>query len=136
MSDPTKQENYYKDRVGDMFIGPARVRVRAAFSASGATVTVSSTRRQSHQCTITGASGSYAIAGLPQGKEYHVADISMAPPTGTQLVNQANVLSSSLSPSTGALTFKTRRSDTGAEAAPADGAEVFITLDVETGVYS
>lgn len=134
--DPTQQENYYKDRVGDMFIGPARVRVRAVFSSSGAVATVSSTRRQSHQCTVTGATGSYAIAGLPRGKEYHVAGISMAPPTGTQLVNIANVLSSTLDPAAGTLTFKTRRSDTGAEAAPADGAEVFITLDVETGVYS
>lgn len=135
MSDP-QGVNYHFLPAGEMFARPLRCRVRATFSASGAACTVSSTRRQSHQATITGDTGSYAIAGLPQGGDYHVVGVEIAPPTGTQLVCIANVLAASLDAAAGTLTLKTRRSDTGAEADPADDTEVFITLDVETGVYS
>ena len=134
MGDPTSQVNYYKDRVGDMFIGPIKVRIRATFSASGATVTVSSTRRQSHQVTITGSAGTYAVAGLPQGKDYHPVAVEMNPGTGTKLINLANV--SAFDAAAGTLTFLTRLSSTGAVTAPADDTVVYITLDVETGVYS
>jgi hypothetical protein len=75
MAEPTATSQYYFERPGSMMIRPIKVQVRATFSASGATVTVSSTRRQSHQATITGASGTYAVAGLPghyhPGKDYH-----------------------------------------------------------------
>ncbi len=134
MSDPTKQETFYKDRVGDQFIGPTKVRVRATFSASGATVTVSSTRRQSFQCTITGASGTYAVAGLPTGREYHPGSFEMNPGTGTKLVNLANV--SAFDSTAGTLTFLTRQSSDGAVTAPADGTVIYFDIDVETGVYS
>jgi hypothetical protein len=132
MADPTKTENYYFGGVGDMFIRPIRVRIRATFSASGATVTVASTRRQSHQATITGASGTYAIAGLPGGREYHPVSVEMNPGAGTQLVNLANV--SAFDSQAGTLTLLTRASSTGAVTAPADGTVVYLTLDVETGV--
>jgi hypothetical protein len=134
MADPTRQENYYKDRVGDMFIGPAKVRIRATFTASGATVTVSSTRRQSHQATITGSAGTYAVAGLPRGADYHPVSVEMNPGTGTKLINMAQV--SAFDAAAGTLTFLTRQSSDGAVTAPADGTVVYLTLDVETGVYS
>jgi hypothetical protein len=134
MAEPTATKDYYFEKPGDLFIRPITVKVRGTFSASGATCTVSSTRRQSHQATITGATGSYAVAGLPTGKDYHVVGCEILPPTGTQLVCIANILAASESASAGTLTLKTRRSDTGAEAAPADGAIIEFTLSVETGV--
>lgn len=134
MSDPTLQENYHFEKPGDQFIRPLKVRVRATFSASGATVTVSSTRNQSHQATITGSAGTYAVAGLPRGRDYHVAGVHLNPGTGTKLINLANV--SAFDASAGTLTFLTRTSNTGAVAAPADDTVVYLTLDVETGVYS
>lgn len=132
--EPTATSSYYFGGVGELFVRPILVRVRATFTASGATCTVSSTRRQSHQCTITGAAGSYAVAGLPTGKDYHLIGCEVAPPTGTQLVSDVNILAASLSASAGTFTLKTRTSSTGAEGAPADNTEVFITLLLETGV--
>jgi hypothetical protein len=134
MPDPSGQQDYYHGPVGDLFIRPQRVRVRATYSTSGPTWTVSSTRRQSHKgVTITPSTGSHAVAGLPRGSDYHVAGCEILPPTGTQLTNVANALI--FDASAGTLTFKTRRSDSGAEAAPADGTVLHLTLDVETGVY-
>lgn len=134
MADPTKTENYYFGGAGDLFIRPLKARIRATFTASGATVTVSSTRRQSHQATITGAAGTYAVAGLPMGKDYHPVSIEMNPGTGIKLINLANV--SVFDAGAGTLTFLTRQSSDGAVTAPADGTVVYITLDVETGVYT
>src|SRR5688572_28477768 len=116
MADPTKTENYHNVPVGDMFARPIRCRVRATFSASGATVTVSSTRRQSHQATITGSAGAYSVSdtvcsygrqspeatitgspgaysepGLPQGAGYHVAAIHTVTPGASASVIPANV---------------------------------------------
>lgn len=133
--DPTKQEHLHQQPVGDAWIRPAKVRIRATFSASGATVTVSSTRRQAYPGVgITGSGGTYAVAGLPQGADYHPVGVALNPGTGTKLINQANV--SAFDAGAGTLTFLTRRSDTGAVAAPADDTVVYITLDVETGIYS
>lgn len=133
--DPTKQEHLHQQPVGDAWIRPAKVRIRATFSASGATVTVSSTRRQSYPgVTITGASGTYAVAGLPQGADYHPVAVLLNPGTGTKLINQANV--SAFDAGAGTLTFLTRQSSDGAVTAPADNTVVYITLDVETGIYS
>lgn len=145
MSDPTKQENYHVQGVGDMFARPIRCRVRAAFSASGATVTVSSTRRQSHAATITGSAGSYSVAGLPQGRDYHLAGIHLVNPGAAASVFTTTV--TAFDAAAGTLSFITRQiaydgSEAGAAvatsaaAAPADNTEVHITLDVETGVYS
>jgi hypothetical protein len=133
MAEPTATSQYYFERPGSMMIRPIKVQVRATFSASGATVTVSSTRRQSHQATITGASGTYAVAGLPTGKDYHPVSVEMNPGTGTKLVNIANI--SVFDAGAGTLTFLTRQSSDGAVTAPADGTVVYLTLDVETGVY-
>lgn len=132
--EPTATSQYYFEKPGDMFIRPVHCRVRATFSASGATVTVSSTRRQSHQVAITGSSGTYAVTGLPTGKDYHPGAFEMNPGTGTKLVNLANV--SAFDAGAGTLTFLTRQSSDGAVTAPADGTVVYFDLDVETGVYS
>lgn len=134
MAEPTGQVNYHVQGVGDMLLRPIRVRVRATFSASGATVTVDSTRRRSHQATITGASGTYAVAGLPRGQDYHVVGVHMNPGTGTKLINLANV--SAFDAGAGTLTFLTRQSSDGVVTAPADDTVVYITLDAETGAYS
>jgi hypothetical protein len=144
VSDPTKQENYYFEKPGDMFVRPLDVKVRAAFSASGATVTVSSTRRQSHPATITGSAGSYAVAGLPQGRDYHLKSIMLMNPGATASVFLADV--TAFDSQAGTLSFVTRQIAydgsqagaavaTSAAAAPANGTEVFITLEAETGVY-
>lgn len=136
MPDPTKQGLFHDEPIGELFSNPIDVRIKATFSASGATCTVSTTRRQSVPgVTITGASGSYAIAGLPTGQDYAVMGCEILPPTGTQLVNIANVLAGTPSASAGTATLKTRRSDTGAEAAPADNTEIHITLRLESGAY-
>lgn len=132
--DATKQEQFYFEKTGDMFIRPIKVRIRATFSSSGAVVTVSSTRRQSFPATITGSAGTYAIAGLPTGREYHPGAVHLNPGTGTKLINQANV--SAFDSTAGTLTFLTRQSSDGAVAAPADNTVVYLDLDVETGVYS
>lgn len=137
MADPTKQSLFHDEPLGELFANPMDVRIKGVFSSSGAVCTVSSTRRQACPgVTITGATGSYAVAGLPTGMDYAVLGCEIKPPTGTQLVNIANILAGTPSASAGTATLKTRRSDTGAEAAPADGAEIEITLRLETGVSS
>ena len=128
-------EKYYFGGVGDLFVRPLKVRVKLTFTNSGATVTASSTRRQSHPgVACTGDTGSYAITGLPTGSDYHIEGCELVPPTGTQLTNIANVLS--FDASLGTMTVKTRRSDTGAEADPADNSVLYLTIGVETGLPS
>lgn len=126
---------YQYDVPGFLFVNPLFVFVRATFSSSGATVTVSTTRRQAHKgCTITGASGDYDVAGLPTGRDYHLVGIEMTAADGTVAANKATIETGSLSASAGTLTFQVRTDATGAEAAPADGAEVFITLVLDQGI--
>jgi hypothetical protein len=143
--DPTQQENYYFEKPGNMFLRPLDVKVRATFSASGATVTVSSTRRQSHQATITGSAGSYAVSGLPRGRDYHLKGIALMAPGATASVFHADV--TAFDAEAGTLSFITRQIAydgsqagaavaTSAAAAPADNTQVFISLEAETGVYS
>lgn len=136
MADPTKQESLHQQPFGETFFRPALVRVRGLFSASGATFTPSSTRRQSFPgVTLTGDTGSYAIAGLPRGQDYHVMGCELAPPTGGQTSCDANILAGSLNAGAGTATLKIRNSTSGAEADPADGTELFLTILVETGAY-
>lgn len=126
---------YYDGRVGNLYLRPLTCKVVATFSSSGAVVTVSTTRRQAHPGTlITGASGTYAVTGLPVGSDYHVVGVHMNPGTGTKLINMATV--SAFDASAGTLTFLTRQSSDGAVTAPADATIVFLTLEVETGAGS
>ncbi len=130
-------KNYHFVPVGDMFAAPLRCRVQGVFSSSGATCTVSTDGRKSQVgATITGASGDYDVAGLPRGKAYHVVGCSLLCADGTVEPCIATVQAGSLDPENGTLTFQVRGSTAGAETAPADGTEVHITLDIETGIYS
>jgi hypothetical protein len=129
-------KNYHNVPVGDMYLRPLRVRVVGTFSASGATCTVDTSGRKSQVgALIAGASGDYDVTGLPRGSAYHVVGCTLLPADGTALTCVATVQANSLAPTAGTLTFQTRRSDTGAEAAPADGDVIHLTLDVETGAY-
>lgn len=145
MAEPTGTLAYYFERIGQMFIRPIDCKVRGTFSASGATCTVSSTRRQSHQATITGSAGAYSVAGLPRGRDYHVKGIHLVAAGATAAVFVASVVA--FDPEAGTLSFITRQiaydgSEAGAAvatsaaAAPADNSQIFISLDIETGVYS
>lgn len=136
MPGPTKQDLFHDEPIGELFSNPLDVRIKGTFSSSGATCTVSSTRRQSCPgVTITGSAGSYAVAGLPTGQDYAVLGCELLPPTGTQLVCIANLLAGTPSASAGTATLKTRASNNGQETAPADGTEVHITLRLESGAY-
>jgi hypothetical protein len=132
---PNNDDKYYFERPGDLFIRPLNVKVRATFSSSGAVVTPSSTRRQSHPgVAITGSGGTYSVTGLPTGSDYHVKAVELNPGTGTKTVCIANV--SAFDASAGTMTILTRNCTSGAVAAPADSTELFLALDVETGAPS
>lgn len=133
MAEPTATSQYYFEKPGDIFVRPVTIRVRATFSSSGAVVTVSSTRRQSHPVTITGSSGTYSITGLPQGRDYHIVGQEMQPPAGTQAVTEATL--SAFNSQAGTATLLTRSTADGSVAAPADTTVLFLTIDAETGVY-
>lgn len=135
MADPNGL-NYHFVPAGDMYARPLRCRIVGTFSDSGATCTVSTDGRKSHVgAAIAGDTGDYNVTGLPVGSAYHVVGCTLLVADGTALTCIATVQADSLDPSAGTLTFQTRRSDTGAEADPADGDVVHITLDIETGVY-
>lgn len=139
-------KNYHFVPVGDMFARPVRCRVQATFSASGATVTVSTDGRKSQVgAAITGSAGSYAVTGLPRGSAYHVVGVHLVGVADAGTVSQATV--TAFDASAGTLSFLTRASlydgdatgdpvaATGTAAAPADTAQIHLTLDIETGVY-
>jgi hypothetical protein len=126
---PADLRSYYFERVGSLFVNPTLIFVRATSSASGATWTVSTTRRQSHPVVITGSSGQYSITGIPSTTEIHGIGIALVLPSGTELVNQ--VTFGAVSPSTGTLAFVTRNSSSGAAAAPTDGTVLYATLMIE-----
>lgn len=136
MADPTKQNLFHDEPLGELYANPLDVRLKGTFSAAGATCTMSSTRRQSVPgVTITGAAGSYAVAGLPTGQDYSILGCELLPPTGTQLPCIANFLAGTPSASAGTATLKIRKSSDGTEVAPTDGTEIHITLRLESGAY-
>jgi hypothetical protein len=138
--------NYHFVPVGDMFARPVRCRVQATFSASGATVTVSTDGRKSQVgAAITGSAGDYDVTGLPRGSAYHVVGVHMVGVADAGTVFQADV--TAFDASAGTLSFLTREIGysgaeagaavaTGDAAAPPDTAQIHLTLDIETGVYS
>ncbi len=124
---------YQYDVPGFLFINPLVVLVRATFSASGATVTTSATRRQSHPgAAITGDTGDYDVTGLPTGRDYHIVGCEMTAADGTVLVTHATV--QEFDASAGTLTFQTRQTSDGAETDAPDNSQVFITLLVDQGI--
>lgn len=123
-------EKYYFGAAGDIMVRPLRVRLRGTFTASGATVTMSTTNRQSHPGALcTGSAGTYNVTGLPVGKDYHIVGIHVNPGTGTKLINNAAV--SARDSTAGTLTFLTRQSSDGAVTAPADNTTFELTMDAE-----
>lgn len=141
--DPTGTENYYFEKPGDMFIRPLDVKVRGSFS-SGA-LSISATRRQSHQATPGGSAGSYTLSGLPRGRDYHIKGLQLVAAGATASVFVGNVVA--FDAEAGTLSFITRQiaydgSQAGAAvassaaAAPADNTQLHLSLEVETGVYS
>lgn len=144
MSDPTKQENYYHGPVGDTFIRPTNVRLRASFSSGAATL--STTRRQSAPgAAISGSAGSYSVTGLPTGSDYHIKGCALVLAGATPTVFHADV--TAFDAGAGTLSFVTRQIGydgsqpgaavaTSAAASPPDNSQIHISLDVETGVYS
>jgi len=138
--------NYHFVPAGDMFARPLRCRVQATFSASGATVTVSTDGRKSQVgAQITGSAGSYAVTGLPRGSAYHVVGVHMVGVADAGTVFIPTV--TSFDAEQGTLAFLTRASlydgdatgdpvaATGTAAAPANSSQIHLTLDIETGVY-
>lgn len=133
--DPTGQGFYRRQRIGSTASNPLLVCIQATFSASGATVTVTTTgagARMSHPgAAISGASGDYDVTGLPIGGVYHVLGCELLVADGTADVNRATVQADSLDPAAGTLTFQTRQGSDGAETAPADDDVLHLTLLLE-----
>lgn len=134
MSDPSGQGSYHDEPVGTLYLDPIECLVVATFSASGATVTVTSSNHASHPgAAIAGASGDYDVTGLPRGQQYHVVGCNLLCADGTVEPCIATVQAGSLDPAAGTLTFQVRGCTAGAETAPVDGTVVHLTLKVETG---
>ncbi len=127
-------ELYYDGRIGDLYIRPILCKIVATFSNTGATVTVSSTRRQSHPgAAITGDTGAYTITGLPVGSDYHIVGMCMQLVTAANAIGTANV--TAFDPAAGTLAFSTKTAGA-AETDPEDLAKIYITLEIETGAPS
>ncbi len=127
-------EDYYFSPVGDQFLRPIRVRLRATIAAGGATITKSSTRRQSDfDAAITGSNGTYTLTGLPKGADYHICSVELVCATTPQTVWGANV--AVFDASAGTMTVVTRITTTGVITPPVSAADLHLSFDVETGAY-
>lgn len=139
MADPTGQNFYQNEPVGTRLLNPLDCHVVATYSTTGPVWTASTTARRSHPgaaIAVAGA-GDYDVTGLPRGVQYVVLGCEILPPTGTLVTGiKANVRAASLDPSAGTLSIDTRRTDSGALAAPSNGTELHLTLRVETGNYT
>jgi hypothetical protein len=124
-------EDYYFDRIGTTWIKPITVRIRLSFS--GGAPVKSTTRRQSDpDCTVaTGGTGVINFTGLPKGIDYHVDSVQLIDSAATaRQFPEVTAFSSTA----GTMTI-TVKAAAGTAAAIADTASMFITFDVETGVY-
>lgn len=126
-------EKYYFERLGSLWIRPITVRLRCTFSGGTGIIAKSTTRRQSDpDAVIAGSAGAYTITGLPKGTDYHLTGLVL---TSGAAVQQLTV-DATFSASAGTMGLVTRTDIAGGAAAtPADTATLFITFDVETGVY-
>lgn len=137
MADPTKQERYYDCKVGETFIRPIIVRLQATFS-SGVATKDETRRRSDPNITIAKSStGNYAIAAIPLGADVHVLGCHLDPGADNPADTDAQLgapRSFSATAGTGIVLFT--RPDTGALADPPDGSRLYLTLEVETGLYT
>jgi hypothetical protein len=124
-------EDYYFDRIGGVFIKPITVRLRLTFS--GGAPIKSTTRRQSDpDCIVaTGGAGIINITALPKGSDYHIDSIMLTDSAATAR-QTAEVTAFNAGAGTMTITVKAAA---GAAAAIADTASMFVTFDVETGIY-
>jgi len=128
-------QHYYFERIGDVWADPVEAKLQATFSSGVATVDTSTT---DPGLTLTrDTTGDYDVAGLPRGRRVHVTGCYIDPASdtpATTTVKAALPRSFNATAGTGKVLFY--RGDTGALADPADGMRVFLTVKVETGVYS
>lgn len=131
----TGQEQYKQQRLRTRLLTPMDVHLVATYSTTGPVWTVTSDRRSHPGAAIAVAgAGDYDVSGLPIGQNYVVVGCEILPPTGTLVTGiKANVRAGTLDAATGALSIDTRRTDTGALAAPSNATELHLTLRVETG---
>jgi len=127
-------EDYYFDRIGGTLIKPITCRIKCTFSGGTGVIAKSTTRRQSDpDTTISGSAGTYTITGLPKGSDYHFSGLIIMSGAAVQ---QLTCDVTAFSPSAGTMTLVTRTDVAGGAAAtPADTASLFITIDIETGIY-
>jgi hypothetical protein len=127
-------EKYYFESPGDLFVRPITVRLRCTFSGGTGIIAKSTTRRQSDgDAVISGSAGTYTITGLPKGGDYHFTGLVLMSGAAVQ---QLTCDVTAFSPGAGTMTLVTRTDIAGGAAAtPADTATLFVTFDVETGVY-
>lgn len=131
---PQTAENYYFGPRGDLFLRPVAVRLRATIAAGGATITKSTTRRQSDPgAAVAGSAGTYTITGLPKGADYHITSCELVNATTTQTVFCANV--ATFDATAGTMTVVTRVGSTGTVGAVVAAADLHLSFDVETGAY-
>jgi len=130
--------DYRQQPVETLLVDPRDIHVVATYSTTGPVWTVSTAARRSHPgsaIAVAGA-GDYDVSGLEKGGAYVVLGCELLPPTGTLVTGiKANVRAGSIDASAGTLSIDTRRTDTGALAAPSDGTELHLTLRVEPAVY-
>lgn len=133
-TDPTGQGYYRDEPVGTTQLNPLRCTVVATYSTTGPVWTVSSDRRTHPGAAVAVAgAGDYDVSGLVRGTNYLVTGCEILPPTGTLVTGiKANVRAASLDAAAGTLSIDTRRTDSGALAAPSDGTELHLTIMVET----
>lgn len=125
-------KNYFQDRLGSILLNPSLVTVEAVITASGATITKTTTgRRSDPDTTVAGSAGTYTLANLPRGRAYIPLKPHTNPGTGTQLVCDANI--GVFDASAGTMTILIRNSSTGAVAAPPDNTILYIQFLVEEG---
>lgn len=135
MADPTKTEAYYFSRVGSLAVRPISVKFQATFSSG--TATKDTTRRRSDpSVAIAGSSGTYTITGIPTGQDGFVRSVTLDPGSNTPAALAIIAVPRSYNAQAGTMTIVTLEADTAAAVlAPADGARLYVELEVETGVY-
>lgn len=124
-------EDYYFERVGGVLIRPLAVRLKLTFS--GGAPIKSTTRRQSDpDCAVaTGGAGIINITGLPKGSDYHLDGIHFIDSAATAR-QTAEITAFNANAGTMTITVKAAA---GTAAAIADTAQMWVSFDVETGVY-
>jgi hypothetical protein len=126
------EQHYYYDRVGSTYARPLTVRLQATFASGVATVdTVAS---DPGLTLVKDSTGDYDLT-FPAGRRVHCEALSLDPGTDTPATTAAkDVMSRSLNATAGTGKLLFTRGDSAALVDPPDGARVYATLTVESGV--